>query len=97
MSMNEQKSGRCTESWFKKGCILAKTGKLLEAVTAFTLAIDGNDGLAEAYFRRGVCYYLLGNCRMASLDLNAASLLGCRDALLWSRYDFRQFDDSDED
>lgn len=97
MSMNGSISERCTQSWHKKGCILAKAGKLAEAITAFTLAIDGNDGLAEAYFRRGVCYYLLGNCRMAALDLNAASLLGYQDALLWSRYDFRQFDDSDED
>lgn len=90
-------AGHCEQSWYKKGCILAKAGKLAEAVTAFTSAIDGNDGLAEAYFRRGVCYYLLGNCRMAALDLDAASLLGCRDALLWSRYDFRRIDDSVED
>ena len=77
--------------------MLVKAGKLTEAITAFTSAIDANDVVAEAYFRRGVCYYLLGNCRMAALDLNAASVLGCRNALLWSQYDFRRLDDSVED
>jgi tetratricopeptide (TPR) repeat protein len=97
MNMNGSMSERFTQSWYKKGCILAKAGKLAEAVAAFTSAIDGNDGLADAYFRRGVCYYLLGNCRMAASDLDAASLLGCRNALLWSRYDFQRFDASVED
>jgi tetratricopeptide (TPR) repeat protein len=97
MSLNTLKTEHGAQSWHEAGCNLAKAGKLVEAVAAFTSAIDGNDGLAEAYFKRGVCYYLLGNCRMAALDLNAASLLGCQDALLWSRYDVRQFDDSDKD
>jgi hypothetical protein len=53
--------------------------------------------LAEAFFKRGVCYYLLGNIRLAAHDLEAASLLGCREALMWSRYDIQSFDDSDEE
>ena len=64
---------------------------------AFSTVIDCNAGWAEAYFRRGVCYYLLGNCHMASYDMDAATLLGCRDAQLWSRYDIQQFDDCDEE
>ena len=75
---------------------MTHAGKLHEAVTAFSSAIDCNAGWAEAYFRRGVCYYLLGNCRLASYDMDAATLLGCRDAQMWSRYDIQQFDDSDE-
>ena len=61
------------------------------------MAIDRNAGFAEAFFKRGVCYYLLGNSRLASQDLEAASLLGCHEALLWSRYDVLQIDDSEED
>jgi len=95
MSSNDPKPEREAQSWYKEGCILSNTGKLPEAITAFTAAIDGNSGWAEAYFKRGVCYYLLGNCRLASYDMDAATLLGCRDAQLWSRYDIQQFDDSD--
>jgi hypothetical protein len=61
------------------------------------MAIDRNTGFAEAFFKRGVCYYLLGNSRLAARDLEAASLLGCQEALLWSRYDILQIDDSEED
>ena len=97
MSSNDPKSEREAQAWYEKGCILSKAGKLPEAVTAFTAAIDGNSGCAEAYFKRGVCYYLLGNSRLASCDLDAATLLGCRDAQLWSQFDIQQFDDSDEE
>ena len=81
---------------YEKGCMLKQAGRLSEAVTAFTEAIDRHTGFAEAHFKRGVCYYLLGNCHMAALDLEAAGLLGCREALLWSRYDIQQMDDSIE-
>jgi lipoprotein NlpI len=74
-----------THNWYEKGCKLTSAGKLSEAVTAFTAAIDRNTGYAEAYFKRGVCYYLLGNCQLATRDLQAAALLGCKEALLWSR------------
>jgi len=76
---------------------LKHAGKLSEAVTAFTVAIDRNTGFAEAFFKRGVCYYLLGNSRLAAHDLEAASLLGCQEALLWSRYDIQRFDNSEEE
>jgi hypothetical protein len=29
--------------------------------------------------------------------MDATTLLGCRDAQMWSRYDIQQFDDSDEE
>jgi hypothetical protein len=29
--------------------------------------------------------------------MDAATVLGCRDAQLWSRYDLQQIDDSDEE
>jgi tetratricopeptide (TPR) repeat protein len=92
-----QKKDRTTNSWYEEGCKLKRAGKLAEAVTAFTEAIDRNTGFAEAFFKRGVCYYLLGNGRLAAHDLEAASLLGCQEALLWSRYDILQIDGSVED
>lgn len=76
---------------------MTHAGKLQEAIRAFSAVIDCNTGRAEAYFRRGVCYYLLGNCRLAAHDMDAATLLGCRDAQLWSRFDIQQYDDSDEE
>jgi len=76
---------------------LTRAGKLSEAVTAFTEVIDRKPEFAEAFFKRGVCYYLLGNSRLAAHDLEAASLLGCQEALFWSRYDIQQIDDSEEE
>ncbi len=58
-----------------------------EAIQAFNLAIDNKIERAQAYFNRGVCYYRLGNYRQAKDDLEAAALLGCRDALFWSKYE----------
>ncbi|MGB5425048.1 MAG: hypothetical protein WBN03_22975 [Desulfobacterales bacterium] len=95
--MINQKKERTAHNWYEEGCKLKRAGKLSEAVTAFTEAIDRNAGFAEAFFKRGVCYYLLGNSRLAGQDLEAASLLGCQEALLWSRYDIQQIDDSVED
>jgi Flp pilus assembly protein TadD len=95
--MMNQKKDRTTHNWYAEGCKLTRAGKLSEAVTAFTEAIDCNTEIAEAFFKRGVCYYLLGNGRLAAHDLEAASLLGCQEALLWSRYDIQQIDDSEEE
>jgi Flp pilus assembly protein TadD len=87
---------RVTRHWYEEGCKFARAGRLSEAVTAFTKAIDHSTGFAEAFFRRGVCYYLLNNRRLATQDLEAAALLGCRDAQMWSRYDIQRFDNSEE-
>jgi Flp pilus assembly protein TadD len=92
-----QKKDRAIHNWYAEGCELIRAGKLSEAVTAFTKAIDCNTEFAEAFFKRGVCYYLLGNGRLAAHDLEAASLLGCQEALFWSRYDIQSFDDSEEE
>ena len=97
VKMMDQKIERTTHNWYEEGCKLTRAGKLSEAITAFTEAIDRNTGFSEAFFKRGVCYYLLGNSRLAAQDLEAASLLGCKEALLWSRYDIQQIDDSVED
>jgi lipoprotein NlpI len=95
--MTDRRSDQCNQKWYEEGCRLTQAGKLREALAAFSSVIDCNAGWADAYFRRGVCYYLLGNCRLASHDMDAAALLGCRDAQLWSRFDIQGFDDSDEE
>ena len=95
--MTQQNSDLCIQNRYAEGCRLADSGKLQEAITVFSAVIDCHSTWAEAYFRRGVCHYLLGNCRQASSDMDAATLLGCRDAQLWSRFDVQQFGDFDEE
>ncbi|MFZ0612985.1 MAG: tetratricopeptide repeat protein [Desulfobacterales bacterium] len=92
MKTDDSKPEREARSWYKKGCAFSEAGKYPQAVAAFTAAIDGHQGWAEAYFKRGVCHFLLGHCRRADQDLQAASLLGCQAALLWSRYDLERGD-----
>jgi hypothetical protein len=94
--MMNQIKDRTTHAWDKEGCKLKHAGKLAEAVTEFTLAIGRTTGFAEAFFKRGLCYCLPGDSRLAAYDLAAASLLVCQEALLWSRYDILQIDDSVE-
>ena len=81
----------------EKGRRLTRQGNYASAVQVFNLAIDQNREFAEAYFGRGACYYMLGYYRRAADDLNAASLFGCRDAQLWSKFETYKFDDEDED
>ena len=65
-------------------------GCLAEAIQAFNLAIDKKTASAQAYFNRGLCNYRLGNYRQAKNDLEAAALLGCKDALFWSKYETKK-------
>ncbi|UCH20995.1 MAG: tetratricopeptide repeat protein [Deltaproteobacteria bacterium] len=81
----------------REGRRLTQLGDYSNALQAFNVAIDQNREFAEAYFRRGACYYMLGYYRRATEDLNAASLLGCRDAQLWSKFETNSFDEEDEE
>ena len=81
-----QASGLSDKEWYEKGRRLTQNGRHKEAVEALTLAIDKNPLYAEAYFARGACHYALGSYRQAGDDLDAAALLGCRDAQFWSKY-----------
>jgi tetratricopeptide (TPR) repeat protein len=73
--------------WYDEGQRRMSTGCHTEAIQAFNLAIDKQAAYAQAYFHRGVCNYRLGNYRLAKNDLEAAALLGCEDALFWSKYE----------
>jgi tetratricopeptide (TPR) repeat protein len=89
----DPQTNRTAHDWYDEGCKLSRAGKFSQAVRALTQAIAHNTGFAEAFFERGVCYYWLGLSRPATQDLKAAALLGCQQALLWSRYDFQRYDD----
>lgn len=62
-------------------------GVYAEALEVLDSAIEVDLTFAAAYFCRGACHYRLGNYRQAGLDLEAASILGCEDAQLWSRFE----------
>jgi tetratricopeptide (TPR) repeat protein len=93
--MTDRQTALMGRESYKEGCKLMRAGKLLEAATAFTWAIDRKARVADAYFRRGVCHYLLGTYRMAVEDIRAAALLGCKDAQLWGLYDIQPADDAE--
>jgi Flp pilus assembly protein TadD len=81
----------------EEGRRLTRRGDYSNAVQVFNLAIDQDKEFAEAYFRRGAAYYMLGYYRRATDDLNAASLFGCQAAQLWSKFETQRFDEDEED
>ncbi len=86
MTNNPNRESIAHES-FQKGRRLARSEKYREAIAAFTRAIREDAEFGDAYFKRGACYYQLGRWRQASADMDAASLLGCQVAGLWSQYE----------
>lgn len=73
--------------WADKGNSLYRSGAYSEARDAFNRAIDMAPQLGRAYLGRGVCNYSLGNYARAGRDLDAAALLGCEVAGLWSKFE----------
>ena len=65
-----------------------------KALSAFDQAIAG-DADAQAYFFRGVCHYLIGNYHLVKNDMDAATILGCRDAQFWSKFEMNGTSDMD--
>lgn len=80
----------------RKGERLMREGAWSDALDAFEAALQSDPRNARAYWGRGVCRYQLGAYRRAAEDMDAAALLGCRDAQLWSRFDVGAAED-DED
>jgi tetratricopeptide (TPR) repeat protein len=78
------------KDWYAEGRRRMSDGCNPEAIQAFNLAIDKKIECAQTYFNRGVCHYRLGNYRQAKSDLEAAALLGCKDALFWSKYETKK-------
>ena len=93
----KQSSGFNDKEWYEKGRRLTRDGRHREAIEALNLAIDQNPRYSEAYFARGACHYALGSYRQASDDLEAAAILGCRDAQFWSKYEIYPFEQDAND
>jgi tetratricopeptide (TPR) repeat protein len=74
------------KDWFEKGRRLAHDGRHREAIETFNQAIAKVPAYAEAYFVRGACLYALGRYHQAADDIDAAAVLGCRDAQFWSKH-----------
>ena len=65
-------------------------GRCAEAIAELNRALEYDDQSAEAYFLRGVCRYRLGHYQQVADDMDAAALLGCEVAQLWSRFGRRE-------
>ena len=81
-------SGCSAIDWYERGQGLTLDGRLKEAIEALDRAISKDPACAEAYFARGACYYKLGRYDQAGDDIDAAAILGCRDAQFWSKHSF---------
>ena len=95
-NLKESKTTTHARRLYVRGCQLQQAGKLDEAVSELSRAIECDARCAEAYFSRGACHYMLGHYRLARNDLDAAAVLGCEEALLWSRYDNRSYEHVEE-
>ena len=83
---DNQKPHHPTDTPYANAQRLARDGKYVEAIDVFDQIININNGFAEAYFERGVCSYKIGQYHRATDDINAATVLGCETAQMWSRY-----------
>ena len=90
-------SGSNDNEIYERGRHLTRDGRHREAIEVLNLAIEQNPLHAEAYFIRGACHYALGRYQQAGDDLDAAAILGCRDAQFWSKYAIHPFDKGDDD
>jgi len=85
------------KDWYEEGRRCMHDGYHSKAIHAFSLAIDNKINCARTFFERGVCHYRLGNYLQAASDLEAAALLGCRDAFFWSKYETKESRSTDDD
>ena len=85
---------RSAQDWYDRGHRLTMAGNYAEAVRAYSRAIELDVELARAYFGRAACHYVLGHYRWATEDLDAATLLGCADAQMWSRFERKRAEHS---
>ena len=60
---------------FRKGIAQRLLGNLVDAVKTLTQALRINPGLGEAYFRRGICYFYLGEEDLAIRDFEQSQAI----------------------
>lgn len=63
-------------AYYNKGVILAETGRLDDAVKAFTRAIELKRDFGEAFYNRGFVYLTMGDKAKAFPDLSRSGELG---------------------
>jgi len=78
--------GFSAKDWYERGQSLTQDGRPKEAIEALDKAIAKDPACAQAYFARGACYYALGRYDQAGDDIDAAAILGCRDAQFWCKH-----------
>jgi tetratricopeptide (TPR) repeat protein len=64
---------------FRRGIALRLLGRYGDAVAALTEAVNLNPDLAEAFFRRGICFYYMGEDDLAVLDFKHAGNIEYQD------------------
>ena len=94
---NSEHSNFSAEQWLNEGRRLAREKRHKEAIAAFNSAIQADCRFAEAYFARGACQYVVGNYHQAADDIDAAAILGCREAQFWSHFDTNTYGKKDAD
>jgi tetratricopeptide (TPR) repeat protein len=68
-------AGAKAATLYQRGVSLRMMGKLGDAVNAFSEALKLNPDLAEAYFRRGICFFQMNENDLALADFKKASTL----------------------
>jgi len=82
--------------WYGRARQLMLAKEYGRAIEAYSKAIEQDREFGAAYFCRGACQYMLGRYKTAVADMDAAALLGHRDAQLWSRYELPARDSGDD-
>jgi len=85
------------KDWYERGRLLTQDDRQREAIEALNQAIAKDPAYAEAYFARGACYYSLGRYDQAGDDIDAAAILGCREAQFWSKHSTQPLTNSADD
>jgi len=75
---------------------LAHRGDYPNALNDLEAILELDPELAEAYFLRGFCHYMSGHYRHAARDMDAAALLGCHTARMWSRFESGQAEEGED-
>lgn len=70
---------------YQTGWELMREGTYLQSIKAFDKAIHKNTECGDAYFGRAICHYKTGCYHKSAYDMKAAAVLGCEDAVFWSK------------
>jgi len=77
---------------FSRGVAQRLQGKFDDAIESLTASIDLNPESGEAYFRRGICFFNIGEGQLAVADFQRAAIINLDDprTRLWEGFAFTQ-------